>query len=408
MNLRIILNIIYKGAMDTRKLKTMGLLSLVAVACGGKGDARRDAVKAYATAASAMYTDSVRTAKILHTDVEAFVVAPSAQTLDKARASWKSARTVYGQTEALRFYGGPIDSGEGGAPESQINPWPLDENFIDAVEGAPNAGMINDASMPLTKELLVSNNGATGEKNLTLGWHAIEFLLWGQDVSATGPGDRPYTDFLKTGGTLQNQERRAQYLTLATSILIDDLESVAKQWNLADPDSYGAKMVAGNSDEALTFILKGIGNLMAGELTRERMNNPYATKDQEEEHSCFSDTTLPIDLPTSLQGVKVLLSGQYGGQNPPSSVIEVLLQKDSALAGELLRDLDAAVEAMNAIPTPFDQAILGAEDAPGRKAVLASMNANKKVALTLSKAAEALGLKLDFDYCPEGVSSCRP
>ncbi len=386
----------------------MGLLSLVAVACGGKGDARRDAVRAYATAASAMYVDSVRTAKVLQTDIEAFVAAPSPQALEKAKTSWKSARMVYGQTEALRFYGGPIDSGEGGAPESQINPWPLDENFIDSVDGFPNAGMINDPSMPLTKELLVSNNGATGEKNLTLGWHAIEFLLWGQDTSAAGPGNRPHTDFLKTGGTLQNQQRRAQYLSLATSILIEDMESVSKQWDLSDSNSYGSKMVSGNPDEALTLFLKGIGNLMAGELTRERMNNPYATKDQEEEHSCFSDTTLPIDLPTSLLGAKALLAGQYGDQKPASSINEVLAQKDAPVATELSRDVDAAVAAMNAIPAPFDQAILGADDAPGRKAVLASMNANKKVALTLSKAAEALGLKLDFDYCPEGVSSCRP
>ena len=56
----------------------------------------------------------------------------------------------------------------------------------------------------ITAEALTAANEEGGETNISTGWHAIEFLLWGQDLSATGPGARPATDYT----TAPNAERR--------------------------------------------------------------------------------------------------------------------------------------------------------------------------------------------------------
>ena len=130
----------------------------------------------------------------LQQTIAAFVAAPSADGLAAARKAWLEAREFYGQSEAFRFYGGPIDDDKG--PESRLNALPLDESFIDGVKDQPQAGLINDRKIALTKKTLASYNERGGEENISTGWHAIEFLLWGQDFNDAGPGQRSFEDFV--------------------------------------------------------------------------------------------------------------------------------------------------------------------------------------------------------------------
>lgn len=377
---------------------------------GPSEPAAREAVRGYATIAQQNYADAVTQAEALKAAVDAFVASPSQASLEAARRAYVEARVPYERTEALRFYGGPIDGGQAGDPEGRINGWPLDENFIDYTKDEPDAGIINRPAefAQIDKALIVKRNGDGGEKNLSAGFHAIEFLLWGQDFNPGGPGDRPFTDYVVgAGATAKHQDRRRAYLQAVTALLVDDLTSVAVQWRLESPDTYGARFVADDPKVSLTKILKGIGNLASGELARERMNNAYATKDQEEEHSCFSDTTVPVDLPESVVGIQNLYLGTYGALKVPG--LDALVRaSDPAVADKLKLDIEATLAAMRAIPAPFDQAILGPDDTPGRKALLAAINATKRLAATVALAAEALGLKLDFDYCSDDQTNCGP
>lgn len=158
----------------------------------------------YAEIVYASYVDSLTTAQTLRAALDAFIANPSEATHQAAKLAWLAAQEPYGQTEVYRFYGGPIDGEDG--PEALLNSWPLDEAFIDYVEGAPNAGIINHSEQypEITQELLVELNQVDSEESVTTGYHAIEFLLWGQDFNDDGPGDRPYTDYIK-GGTLPTQ-----------------------------------------------------------------------------------------------------------------------------------------------------------------------------------------------------------
>ena len=200
-----------------KKLGWVALLTtgtLFTAGCGPSAleEARaRPVIERYAALTYENYSDVVTQAKALRDAVRAFTDAPSQARLEAARKAWLASRDSYGQSEAFRFFGGPIDDEDTG-PEGQINAWPLDEAYIDGVKDNPSAGLIN-TSESLTTDLLVSANERDSETNIATGYHAIEFLLWGQDLSETGPGNRPYTDFLDNG-TAPNGARRRQYLLL--------------------------------------------------------------------------------------------------------------------------------------------------------------------------------------------------
>ena len=100
--------------------------------------------------------------------------------------------------------------------------------FVDYVVGNPNSGIINNiVTYPtIDQATLLTANENGGEHNISLGFHAIEFLLWGQDTMATSAGLRPYTDYLTTGGTASNQARRGQYLNTTVDILLAGLQQV--------------------------------------------------------------------------------------------------------------------------------------------------------------------------------------
>ena len=182
-----------------------------------------EVVAHYAKGVHGLYAQSLASAKVMDTAIDAFIADPNPASLEAAKRAWLRARDDYGPTEVFRFYGGPIDNEENG-PEGLINAWPMDESYIDYVEGNPTAGIINmPAEYPtIDAELIISLNEEGGEQNVSTGWHAIEFLLWGQDLNDGGPGDRPVEDFT----TNDNADRRAQYLAVASDTLIGHLQDM--------------------------------------------------------------------------------------------------------------------------------------------------------------------------------------
>lgn len=262
----------------------------------------------YANIAEAGYADSLAAARTLKVAVDALIANPTEDTLKAARQAWIQARVPYMQTEAFRFGNAIVDDWEG-----KVNAWPLDEGLIDYVsteygnESPENdlyvanviantkikiAGEQVDVSA-ITKALLADKLQEAGgvESNVATGYHAIEFLLWGQDLNGTGPGsgNRPATDFDTKNCTGGHCDRRAAYLATATDLLIDDLAWMTQQWG---PDGAARKAVMADSGNAgLVAIFKGLGSLSYGEMAGERMKLGLLIHDPEEEHDCFSDNT---------------------------------------------------------------------------------------------------------------------
>ncbi|MCB1635746.1 MAG: hypothetical protein KDI51_14240, partial [Xanthomonadales bacterium] len=138
------------------------------------------------------YARAADDARMMQAAIDAFLSAPSETGLAEARRSWRQARPAYQRTEMLRFFNSPIDhAGDDQTPpgpEPRINAWPLNEAHIDYVEGAPKAGLIQRLDLPIEVSTILHRDQFSDESDITTGWHAIEFLLWGQDLSADGPG----------------------------------------------------------------------------------------------------------------------------------------------------------------------------------------------------------------------------
>ncbi|QXT38957.1 imelysin family protein [Gymnodinialimonas ceratoperidinii] len=311
-------------------MKRTILMTTALVTCVAGNAMAQDAAEVldtYADIAAASYEDSLITAQALQGAVADLVSSPSAENLQAARAAWLAARVPYQQTEVYRFGNAIVDDWEG-----RVNAWPLDEGLIDYVDGSyggPNdenefaaLNVIANASFTLSgteidasaitpallEETLHEADGI--EANVATGYHAIEFLLWGQDLNGhgAGAGNRPWTDFATgadcTGG---NCDRRAEYLTAATDLLVSDLEWMAAQW--VDGGEARATLMA-DPDAGISAMLTGMGSLSYGEVAGERMRLGVMLNDPEEEHSCFADNTHNDHYLDGL-GVQNVYLGEY-------------------------------------------------------------------------------------------------
>lgn len=374
--------------------------------CGNDGDATRRAVlETYANIAHAVYEDSYRTAVELQGAIDAFLSAPDVTTHEAAKQAWLRARLPYGQSEVFRFGNPNVDQWEG-----QVNAWPLDEGLIDYVadgyeheESNPHAtANIIAGTEPITIELLRGYHEKDGaEANVATGYHAIEFLLWGQDFNQR-PDDRglrPYTDYIAGEACSNgNCERRRTYLKQVTELLVADLGHMAADW-APGQDNYRARFLQQEPADALRIMFFGMGSLSLGELAGERMNVALIAGSQEDEHSCFSDNT-HMDIESNLRGIRNVYLGEYtrvDGSLIRGPGLSALVQAEAEQTDRKLRhQLDDSTARVAAIVqaaqsgNAFDQQILSAEGQERIRAAIAALRAQTE---TMESAARAAGVQ---------------
>jgi len=374
-------------------------------------------IATYADIALAKYEDSLTTAQALDQAVDALIAKPSTETLAAAREAWKAARIPYQQTEVYRFGNAIVDDWEG-----RVNAWPLDEGLIDYVDASYGAesdentlytanviantsieinGQKVDATV-ITPAFLSGTLQEAGEieANVATGYHAIEFLLWGQDLNGTGPGagNRPYRDYDTANCTGGHCDRRAQYLAAASDLLVADLKEMVGNWG-ADGEARKG-LLEGDPKAGISTILTGMGSLSYGELAGERMKLGLLLHDPEEEHDCFSDNTHISHL-YDVVGIRNAYRGSYtrvdGSKVEGPSVADLVKAADPAIDTELSGKLDVTVAAMEAIQTravggeAYDQQI-GEGNAAGNAAVQAAIDALVDQTKSIERAVSVLKL----------------
>ena len=351
----------------TFRIVSLAIL-LTSTATGALAVDRADVVENYADIAEAAYTDSLTSAKTLQDAVNALIASPSEDTLQTARDAWLTARDPYMQTEVYRFGNPIVDDWEG-----KVNAWPLDEGLIDYVDASYFGAMENEQAQlnviatpqftlsgedvdatTISADLLadVLQEAGQNEANVATGYHAIEFLLWGQDLVSDVPqaGQRPYTDFVQgedcTGG---NCDRRAEYLKVATDLLVSDLDWMVGQWA---EGGAARQAVTEDPEQGLTAMLTGMGNLAYGEMAGQRVKLGLLLNDPEEEHDCFSDNT-PASHYFDVLGIQNVYQGSYtrtdGSTVSGPSLKDVLAEADAELAEKLGTEVSASVEATQAL-----------------------------------------------------------
>ena len=381
-------------------IRTLTLLVLAAIAMGLFGacqtggaddELKEEVVENYADGVHHLYSKSLASAQALNVAIDRFLAEPTPSHLEAAKRMWLIARDDYGPTEAFRFYDGPIDHPDTG-PEGLINAWPLDESYIDYVEGNSSAGIINNPTdFPvIDAALIVSVNEEGGEENVSTGWHAIEFLLWGQDMNQNGPGARPLEDYT----TDESADRRSQYLAVASDVLVGHLQDMVNAWAPGQGGNYRGQFVAMDSDDALQNIITGIGELSRGELAGERMTVAFEARSQEDEHSCFSDNT-KADIVANALGIQMVFLGDFGAVSGPG-LRDLIEAEDEELAAKLTSEISDSVNRALAIPDPFDQHLLeGVSDqSAGRRAVLSTIESLENQTDTIVDAAEKIGITI--------------
>ncbi|MCQ0094179.1 imelysin family protein [Roseovarius sp. M141] len=378
---------------------------------------KSEVLTTYADIAAAGYEDSAAAARTLKEAVTALIDAPSAEALQAARAAWLAARVPYQQTEVFRFGNPIVDDWEG-----KVNAWPLDEGLIDYVDAAYGgasdendlkalnvianpkftlSGQEIDAGQ-ITPDLLSDTLHEAGgvEANVATGYHAIEFLLWGQDLNGTdaGTGERPWTDYGSGEDcTNDNCDRRADYLSAATDLLISDLDWMAGQWTEG-----GAAREAVTRDEnaGISAILTGMGSLSYGEQAGERMRLGLMLNDPEEEHDCFSDNTHNSHYYDGL-GIQNVYLGAYiridGSMVSGPSLSELVAETDAALDGEMQTKLSTTMRALGRIKTAaeagtaYDQ-MLARGNAAGEALVMGGVDGLVDQTRTIERIVTVLGV----------------
>ncbi len=410
--------------MKLLKLAACVASASLLVACGSDSDDNNSTtafnmenaekvINTNADIAFAAYSDSLATAVALETALTALEENPNAETLEAAKTAWLVSREPYGQTEVYRFRPTPIEDDyttaeEGDGPEGDLNAWPLGEALIDYVVTnatdftsdqvgvVSNGAGVNDdgevdgseatqniigtSSITINAALLANTATAEDEHDVIAGYHAIEFLLWGQDLNEdktatessdrtnavnTGAngGQRPISDF-ETDSADANAnklaERRHQYLAAAVDKLIADLTTVRNQWAEGNPNNYRAEFTTLTSEAdaktKIEEILTGMGTLSEGELAGERMKIALINNSQEDEHSCFSDNT-HRDIWLNAEGVSNSYYGEYAGYDHDLNPTTANTSVAGAVDGYGIHDYlaDAGLETLAAnVKTTFD------------------------------------------------------
>ena len=345
----------------------------------------------YALIADANYKDAVKDAKALQAAIQTFAKHPTETTYKAARNAWLTSRESYGTTEIFRLSNGPIDTEDGwlgqayGGPEGQINSWPLDENLIDYTIDANykrTSGNIIDTKgvftpggedakpidvTHITPAVLSELNEDGGDANVATGYHAIEFLLWGQDQDyhnmiedkvthgAMTAGERPLSDFT----TDTYAQRRLDYLKAASDLLVADLSMVSSAWDAKVNGNDGLyraalqdKLTGANKGKniptatALKQIFSGMGVFVKSELANERIAVAVLTPSEEDEHSCFSDNT-HRDIALNYQGFKNVLMGQYKGKKVGPSFFDNVPAEEQTKIKKLMADIEKRIAKVN-------------------------------------------------------------
>jgi len=374
-------------------------------------------IKTYSDIALAKYEDSLTAAQALDKAVDALLANPSADTLKAARDAWKASRVPYQQTEVYRFGNKLVDDWEG-----KVNSWPLDEGLIDYVAKSygteSDANSLYTANVIANKEIEINGKKVDASKlspeflsgtlqeaggieaNVATGYHAIEFLLWGQDLHGTGPGagERPYTDYDLKNCTGGNCDRRAEYLKSASTLLVSDLQEMVGNWK--EDGAARKNLVDGEPNTAISVIFTGMGSLSYGELAGERMKLGLLLHDPEEEHDCFSDNTYNSHLYDAV-GIRAAYLASYtrldGTVVSGPSVHDMVKAADPALDKELAGKLDVTVAKMEAIKAraeageAYDQQI-GEGNTEGNATVQAAIDALVDQTKSIERAVGSLKL----------------
>ena len=263
----------------------------------------------YLSLAAQQFKTTCSNAEQLQTSVQLFLSAPNKKTLEEARLHWISTHNSYIGSKLFRA----LNIKHPELDHSQIDPVkhslairidqsPLLPGYLDAVEGYPQSGYVF-SPLPIDAVTLNNEHQFSDTLYVTLGFHAVEFLLWGEGNEQT----RTSSDYAVPIDNKENPEsaqaRRSQLLSLTTKLLTEDLQMQCQEW-LTTEGYYPSQLSAKSEKEQNEYIVA----TMEQRLSDIQINSTQI-KNAVEPHSAFAHSD-EQDLQAQIKLFKSLLESK--------------------------------------------------------------------------------------------------
>ena len=287
----------------------------------------------------------------IHTN--AFYSLSGQSYLEACRERWK---TAYEQFVLLGPYTrgyATVDIGYD-ATKQLIQVYPINYRYVDYAEDSPNGGIINDVDNYPTIQFLNTLHQVGGEQNCTIGFHVLEFLLWGEDLSLTGPGNtRDYKDYVTGGGGI-NVNRRRSFLDESMnrfSITVQEL----------NVDENYERSVKNMDSKSFMFLMVGsLQQFIKDELVEKDIRLPLTTQNHHLEICDYSDHTLTI-LKKKIQAIRYALDGGTlfnGNGGTDYFLLDFISEVVPDEATKIKNQLDAIDADFSGITMTFENAVI--------------------------------------------------
>ena len=257
---------------------------------------------------------------------------PSEDNLAAARQAWSDMRVPWEESEAFLF--GPV-SAQGWDPA--MDSWPLNKDDLDAVL----------ASGEELNQELISNLPETQK-----GFHTVEYLLWGDGGARTAD---------------QLTDRELEYLLALTEELTRITGELTTSWTEGVSGQTAYREVFTTAGEpgngaypslgaAVQEMLGGMSGI-CDEVANGKIADPYRQRDPDLVESQYSFNSLD-DFADNIRSVLNVYTSDFpAGGTEGRGLDEVVAERDQALDQRFRSEVQAAIDALGEIPSPFREAI---------------------------------------------------
>ena len=336
------------------------LASALTVGCGSDEDDEQDNAQVESFDASTMLNDFANTVVLatyteldqkageLLAAVKALEGDTSQGNLEKAQQAWKATRTPWEQSEAFLF--GPVDT-QGLDPA--LDSWPVDH---------VNLQSVLDSNDTLTVDFV------SGLEDTQKGFHTIEFLLFrdGNQRKASDITDRELAYLVST---TENLKASTSQLRLAWAPEGENFSSAVAQAGTGSA-------IYPSQSAAVQEMVNGM-IVIADEVANGKISDPYNESDTTLVESQFSFNSI-TDFQDNIRGIQNVYMGKF--MTDGHGLNDFVNSQDPDLDARFQQEVQAAIDAIGAIPDPFRDSITA-----NRGTVQAAIDAVSKVQRTLEQ-----------------------
>lgn len=277
--------------------------------------------------ASTNYTRLAEKTALLHDRVLHLDSVRTDESLTACRQTWRDARRVWEQSEALLF--GPVKTDN---IDPRIDTWPV--NFTDL-----------DAQLASGNEFTADY--INGLEDALKGFHPIEYILFGENGNKSAS---------------QLTDREMAYLKSLSSNVMSLTSSLAGKWDSAAPGAFFTEFsTAGNGSTIYSTqqaALEQLVNAMSAicdEVANGKLKEPYEAQDPTLEESPFSKNSI-TDFTNNIQGIQNVYLGKF--ETDGMGLEDLVKKYNLSLDSEIKVKINAALASLSNITHPFGEAII--------------------------------------------------